>query len=98
MTQFIVLAHVETPPDRIPEIESELKALATATRNEPGCLTYQICRDIEASEGKWLIYEIWQSESHWRTHLETPHLLHFKKVVLPPTGELRAVKLKPRTV
>ena len=30
--------------------------------------------------GPFMLYEVWQSEAHWRSHLETEHLVKFKRI------------------
>ncbi|MCV6547619.1 MAG: antibiotic biosynthesis monooxygenase [Cohaesibacter sp.] len=92
MSQFVVVAHITANPDRAAVMATEIGVLAEATRLETGCQCYQVCRDDEVF-GTWLIYEIWESKSHWMAHLETPHLQYFKTEILPKYGSLTVDKL-----
>lgn len=92
MPAFVVIAQIETAAENASDMAAEIAVLSVATRAELGCQHYQVCRDVE-SVGVWLIYEIWQSEAHWRAHLETPHLLRFKTEVVSKLGVLTAKKL-----
>lgn len=92
MTEFYVIAQVTTKPEHDAFVAQELHKLAAASQAEDGCVEYKLCQNAQV-DCDWLIYEIWQSEAHWRTHLEQPPLLHFKETILPNRAKLTATKL-----
>jgi quinol monooxygenase YgiN len=62
-----------------PGAERELRELALdliePTRAETGCLRYELLEDPNDAASLTFV-EIWQTEAHLLSHLETPHLLH----------------------
>jgi|SRR5579862_535469 len=78
MNAAVVLeVHMESIPGREQELENELQALLAPTREEPGCIAYELHRDPEDS-GKFLFYEKFKDQAALSNHLDTPH---FKKFV-----------------
>ncbi len=93
MTVFVVVAEVEAGDGHEETMAAELDVLAKASRAEAGCVQYSLCEE-EGALGTWLIYEVWQSEMHWRQHLETDVFRAFKFDVLPSIGRLSARKFR----
>ena len=62
------------PEDR-QEVAEMLRALAEASRQEPGCVTY-IPHCVEGDPNTVLIYEQYRDEAAAEAHRQTPH---FKK-------------------
>jgi quinol monooxygenase YgiN len=50
----------------------ELRALAGASRNEPGCLAFALHPSC-ANSGDFFLHEIWSSEADLAAHRQTPH-------------------------
>ncbi|SMP23501.1 putative quinol monooxygenase [Shimia sagamensis] len=94
MTVFVVVAEVEAGDGHEEAMAAELKLLTAASRAEAGCVQYSLCEE-EGATGQWLIYEVWQSEMHWRQHLETDAFRAFKFDVVPSIGRLSARKFRP---
>jgi quinol monooxygenase YgiN len=57
-------------------LQAELTALVRPTRNEDGCLLYDLhrCDDVP---GDFLFYEIWASREAHAAHKQTPHFLRW---------------------
>ena len=91
MGRLIVIAEVAAPRTKERQIETALVDLAEQTRSEIGCAQYQLCREL-SEEPRWAIYEVWQSEEHWRSHLRVDHLLEFKDLLCAIGGTLIAHK------
>jgi len=60
------------------KIESILRELAAAIRQEPGNLQFTVHRGRDDADD-FLLYEIYASEEAFRTHQQTEH---FKRLVL----------------
>jgi quinol monooxygenase YgiN len=57
-------------------LQAELTALIRPSRNEEGCLLYDLHRSTEVP-GDFLFYEIWASREAHTTHKQTPHFLRW---------------------
>ena len=55
-------------------LQAEHTALVRPTRNEEGCLLYDLHRSADVP-GDFLFYEIWASREAHATHKQTPHFL-----------------------
>jgi len=64
-----------------PGREAELRALLTGmlapTRQEPGCLNYDLHIAPE-DPSKFLFYENWASKEHHQAHDKTPHVQNLR--------------------
>jgi quinol monooxygenase YgiN len=54
-------------------LEKELRALVEPTRAERGCYLYQLHHSAE-QPGLFLFHEIWASQEHHASHLQTAHM------------------------
>lgn len=61
-------------PERAAELKQLLTGLIEPTRNEEGCLRYDIC---ESEDGAVLVYEVWQSKADLDRHMASPHMTAF---------------------
>ena len=57
-------------------LQAELTALIRPTRNEEGCLLYDLHRSADVP-ADFLFYEIWASPEAHAAHKQTPHFLRF---------------------
>jgi len=57
-------------------LEAELRALVAPTRQEEGCLQYDLHRGAD-QPGTFLFHEIWETRDHHTAHTKTPHYLRF---------------------
>src|SRR5215467_13571318 len=57
-------------------LEAELRALMGPTRKEDGCMRYDLYRSLEGPAA-YLLYEIWESRSHYAAHTKTDHFLRW---------------------
>lgn len=91
MSPFIVIAQVSATPKNESQIEAALLDLAGQTSSEDGCVQYQMCREM-SEEAVWVIFEVWETEVHWRAHLKADHLIAFKALLASTGGALTARK------
>jgi quinol monooxygenase YgiN len=59
--------------DSIELVKSELIKLIEPTRNEKGCIQYDLHQDNE-NPAHFLFYENWESRELWQTHMANDHL------------------------
>jgi quinol monooxygenase YgiN len=80
-----VVATLKAQPGQEARLRQELLDLIPTTRQEPGCLNYDlhVATDNPAC---FLFHENWTSKQHLDDHLARPHLQAF----LAKTGELLA--------
>ena len=66
------------------ELERLLDELAAGTRDDPGCLAYQVASLPEP--GEYLVVVTWRDEAALRNHYSTPAYVRYRSAV----GELLA--------
>ncbi len=72
----VLEVHLEAASGREDELEQQLGALLQPTREEPGCLAYELHADPE-HPGKFLFYEKFKDQAALDAHLATPHFQKF---------------------
>ena len=77
MAETLVLnVHIEAKPGREDDLARELTALISPTREEKGCLTYELHRDPEQPE-KFMFYEQFANQDALDEHLAAPYFKNF---------------------
>jgi len=73
-TQTIkVVVHIIARADKIPEVQTILQGIVAPTRQEAGCLSYQLfSNDVNPVE--FLFIEEWVNESAIGAHFSAPHI------------------------
>lgn len=80
-----VVATMKARPGMETALRRELLALIPTTRQEPGCLNYDLHQAVD-HPASFLFHENWTSKQHLDDHLARPHLQAF----LGKAGELLA--------
>lgn len=93
MEAFVVVAKITAHTDQAEQVAARIDALALPTRQETGCLRYEVYRDPDAV-AVTLIYEVWASEESWRKHIATDHLQAFKTQVIDVSASMSVDKLR----
>ncbi len=83
---FVVVAHFRAKPGKENDLERLLLSLVEPTRQEQGCLRYDLHRD-EQDPSQFLFYEIWADREAWDAHMLSAHLKAFKPAVEPYLAE-----------
>ena len=92
MSSLQVVATLPTNGD--PAAAEALSTLAAASREEEGCLRYDIFASASAS-GVFVTIEEWRSQEDLDAHMTTPHIGQAFEVVGPMlTGEVTIHPLK----
>lgn len=73
MPQLTVVADIRARPEKIDLVRAELEKLIPVTREEEGCLRYDLHLD-DADPSHFLFYEAWASRELWQLHMAAPHL------------------------
>ena len=85
MKNLTVVATIKAKPGKEAGLRQELLALIPTTRQEPGCLNYDLHQATE-NPAHFLFHENWTSKQHLDDHLARPHLQAF----LAKAGDLLA--------
>jgi quinol monooxygenase YgiN len=68
-----VVAHLVAKPDKIAELREMLTGLIGPTRDEWGCIKYELHVN-NADPTEFCFIEEWESDTALDTHLASPHL------------------------
>jgi quinol monooxygenase YgiN len=68
-----ILARIVARPDGAAAVEAALAELASHTRNEAGCISYEVFRRTEA-QGEFMTVEQWRDVAATDAHMATPHV------------------------
>lgn len=88
-TEVTVVAHIRAKPNSVGLVRQELKKLVPITRDEAGCLRYDLHED-NASPAHFIFIENWASRELWQAHLDAPHIAAFNAAT---DGAIEAVEL-----
>lgn len=78
MPRLTIVANIIANPEQVELVKSELEKLVPITREENGCVRYDLHRDNE-NTAHFLFYETWESRELWQTHMNAPHLAAYLK-------------------
>lgn len=76
MAQLTNLAFFRAAAGQADALGAALTALVAPTRQEAGCLTYDLHRSL-AAPWVWLVYETWASAESLAAHLRSAHVQAF---------------------
>ncbi|MBE9030503.1 antibiotic biosynthesis monooxygenase [filamentous cyanobacterium LEGE 11480] len=76
MAKLTITGNVLADPDKIDLIKAELEKLIPITRQEAGCIQYDLHQDNE-NPAYFMFYENWGSRELWQKHMNAPHLAAF---------------------
>ena len=68
-----VVAHLEAHPEQAAELRDLLAGLVVPTRQESGCLRYELLESLE-DPARFTFVEEWSSEEALQAHFETEHI------------------------
>ncbi len=83
MKTVTVVATFQARPGKEAELQKALTSLVAPTRQEEGCLNYDLHVSSEFPS-KFLFHETWTSRAHLDAHLQSVHI----KVMFPRVSEL----------
>lgn len=82
-----VVATFQAKPGKEAELRQALIGLVAPTRQEAGCLNYDL-HVLPEEPAKFLFHENWTTKAHLDAHLQSPHI----KALLPRVPELAVAK------
>ena len=68
-----VVARLTARPETVAELQTALRSLIEPTRQEPGCLRYELLQNA-ADPTDFTFVEEWANEAALEAHFTTPHL------------------------
>ncbi len=85
---IVVVGRVRTDEDRREALVGIGQAVASASRLEPGCISYRLYEDTEV-ENEFVFLEEWENDEALRRHFATAHIAEFMRsipaaIVAPP--------------
>ncbi len=75
-----VIAKVTAQPDQIEAVKAGLESVIAPTRNEKGCLLYDLHQDIK-DKNIFFFYENWDTMQHLEQHRMMPHMVHLGETI-----------------
>lgn len=73
MSDLRVIATIPAQADAADQVRAALQELATATRGEEGCISYDLF-ESGAATGTFVTIETWRSQDDLDAHLASPHV------------------------
>jgi (4S)-4-hydroxy-5-phosphonooxypentane-2,3-dione isomerase len=70
----VLLVEFHIHPSFVSAFEAAIVENARATREEPGCRQFDVCRD-PADPSCFVLYELYDDEAAIAAHLRSPHFL-----------------------
>ncbi|WP_434362313.1 antibiotic biosynthesis monooxygenase [Parasalinivibrio latis] len=71
-----LIADIIAHPGKEKELEKSIFTVMAPTRKEPGCIQYDLHKDVE-KPGKYIMYEIWESQKAIEQHIASEHVKTF---------------------
>ena len=68
-----VVAHMKSNVESTAEVRELLKGLVAPTREEPGCISYELLHSND-DPTQFTFVEEWRSEADLEAHFGTPHI------------------------
>jgi quinol monooxygenase YgiN len=87
MSKLTIVASITANPDKIDLVRAELEKLIAPTRDEAGCLQYDLHVNNE-NPAHFLFYENWESRELWQAHMGSAHLAAFHGVAEGAVAEV----------
>lgn len=76
---FTVVARLRSRPGRADELRAALDELVVHSRQEPGCLDYDLHVGLDDPD-LFVFYENWVDREAHHEHDRTPHIARFREV------------------
>ncbi|MGE0083024.1 MAG: putative quinol monooxygenase [Desulfococcaceae bacterium] len=92
MNPIAVVATMKAKAGKEEELRKELLDLIPSTRQEPGCIRYDLHHELEHPE-VFVFYEQWESPGHLEDHLSRPHMEAFKAKMDELLAEMSDIRI-----
>ena len=88
MPKLTIVAHITAKSDKIDIVKAELEKLIAPSRQDAGCLQYDLHQDND-NPAYFMFYENWESRELWQEHMATQHLAEYKAATEGAVEELK---------
>lgn len=76
--KLTIVARILVKEDNREFVKNELLKLIDITREQEGCINYDLHQDNE-NENLFLFYESWANRDLWQKHMNNTHLVEYMK-------------------
>jgi len=83
--QLFVVTYVDVFPNFAAESARQLQQFAEDSRKDPGCVRFEVMRDVERSN-HFTIVEAWQDRKAYEAHLGLAHTKNFRDKIQAGLG------------
>lgn len=73
---YQLIAEISQVQGELATIRAALQQLAQATRQEPGCITFEI-KERKEQPGTFFLWESWRDKTALEQHFEQPHTRNY---------------------
>lgn len=73
MSKLTIVGQVQAKENKIEFVKNELEKLIPVTREEAGCIQYDLHQNNE-DPVHFLFYENWESRELWQNHMNSQHI------------------------
>lgn len=80
MAKLTIVANFYVKAEKLSLVRAELDKLVAATREEQGCINYDLHQN-NANPLHFLFYENWESRELWQAHMNSQHLQQYREAV-----------------
>ena len=77
-TKLTIVARILAKAEKRELVKQELLNLIAITRQEEGCINYDLHQD-NTNENLFLFYENWTSRELWQKHINNTHIAAYRK-------------------
>jgi quinol monooxygenase YgiN len=77
---MVVIGRVQTDADKRSDLIRIGQAVAAASREEDGCISYRLYEDTEAAN-EFVFVEEWDSNEALQRHFASPHIGEFMRLI-----------------
>ena len=74
---LVVAGHVRIDREKRAEASAAAVEVMSATRDEPGCISYTFSADLH-DESLFHVFEEWEAQEALDAHFQTPHMAVFQ--------------------
>jgi len=78
---IVVVGRVHTDPEKRAQLLEVAHKVASASREEGGCVDYRVFEDTE-QPNNFVFVEEWKDEDALQQHFGTPHIAEFMQAIL----------------
>jgi len=94
LEQLTIVAKILAKDEKRELVKNELLKLIEITRNEEGCINYDLHQDNE-NANLFLFYENWENRELWLKHMNNSHLTDYKRATEDAVADFSLFEMTP---